>query len=204
MALRAEVTVRPAVPGDEVGIAAVHVRSWHEAYTGRIPQGLLDRMDLARREADWRRHLTREAPPGGEQLGTTWVAADGAGSIVGFATSGPGRDPDRSRADLELYAIYVLESHHGSGVGSQLLSASLGSSAATLWVLADNPRAQAFYAKHGFEPDGATKHDARWGDPIDEIRLVRADATGARARWDAVTTPSQAETAGKRGGTTIA
>jgi predicted GNAT family N-acyltransferase len=33
-----------------------------------------------------------------------------------------------------------------------------------------NPRAQAFYGKHGFEPDGVTKVD----DGVSEVRLVRA------------------------------
>lgn len=168
----AETTIRLAVPGDEHGIAHVHVRSWHEAYTGRVPRELLARMDEDRRAAEWRRHLTREAPPGGEPLGTTWVAQSGD-AIVGFATSGPSRDPDRTRDDLELYALYVLERHYGTGTGGALLAASLGDRAASLWVLEDNPRARAFYAKHGFEPDGAVKDDGRWGEPIHEIRLVR-------------------------------
>lgn len=179
-------TVRPAEPADAGGIARVHVRSWHEAYTGLLSQSLLDRMDVARREKEWRRHLAHEAPPGGEELGTTWVAVSGAadddavdggavvgGAVVGFATSGPCRDPDRTRADLELYAIYLLAAHHGSGAADGLLAASLGDRAASLWVLEDNPRAQAFYARHGFVSDGARRADRRFGEPIHEIRLVR-------------------------------
>jgi GNAT superfamily N-acetyltransferase len=164
--------VRPAVPDDAAGIASVHVRSWHEAYTGRVPQSLLDRMDRDGRESQWRRHLSREAPPGAEPLGTTWVAvADG--EVVGFATSGPGRDPDARRGDLELYAIYLLAAHQGSGLASDLLAAAIGDAPASLWVLEDNPRAHAFYAKHGFDTDGAVKDDARFGASIHEVRLVR-------------------------------
>jgi len=40
-----------------------------------------------------------------------------------------------------------------------------------LWVADPNPRAQAFYRKHGFRPDGARKHDRDLD--IDEIRMVR-------------------------------
>jgi GNAT superfamily N-acetyltransferase len=165
--------VRAAVPGDERGIAEVHVRSWHEAYTGVVAQDLLDRMDVDRREREWRRHLDHEAPPGGEPLGATWVAEAG-GRVVGFATSGPGRDPDRTRADLELYALYVLAAHYGTGTGAALLEASLADRPTSLWVLEESPRAQAFYAKHRFEPDGARRTDRRFGAPIEEIRLVRA------------------------------
>lgn len=168
--------MRVAVPGDEAGIAEVHVRSWHEAYTGLLSQALLDRMDVARRTDEWRAHLAHEAPPGGETLATTWVAETG-GTIVGFATSGPGRDPDRTRDDLELYALYVRASSHGTGVAAALLAASLGDRAASLWVLENNPRAQAFYAKHGFETDGARREDQRFGEPIHEIRLLRAALT---------------------------
>jgi GNAT superfamily N-acetyltransferase len=164
--------VRPAEPADAGGIARVHVRSWHEAYTGVLSQTLLDRMDVARREKEWRRHLAHESPPGGQDLGLTWVAVDGA-EVVGFATSGPGRDPDRTRADLELYAIYLLAAHHGTGAATALLAASLDDRPASLWVLEHNPRAQAFYAKHGFEPDGARREDQRFGEPIHEIRLLR-------------------------------
>ncbi|WP_323740571.1 GNAT family N-acetyltransferase [Mumia zhuanghuii] len=38
-----------------------------------------------------------------------------------------------------------------------------------LWVTDPNPRAQAFYRKHGFVPDGATQVQ----DGVREIRMVR-------------------------------
>jgi hypothetical protein len=40
---------------------------------------------------------------------------------------------------------------------------------AELWVADPNPRTQAFYSKHGFQPDGMPKVD----DGIREIRMVR-------------------------------
>jgi RimJ/RimL family protein N-acetyltransferase len=38
-------------------------------------------------------------------------------------------------------------------------------------VLADNPRAQAFYRRNGFAPDGSEKFDEQW--EVTEVRFVR-------------------------------
>ena len=69
--------------------------------------------------------------------------------------------------------IYTLEWVHGRGAGQLLLDAVIGSKSAFLWVLADNPRAHAFYAKNGFALDGATDlMDETWHRlPI--VRMVR-------------------------------
>ena len=48
-----------------------------------------------------------------------------------------------------------------------------GSSAA-LWVADPNPRAQAFYRKHGFVPDGTIQVE----DGVREIRMVRGVQRG--------------------------
>jgi len=182
------VAVRRAVPADAAAIARVHVRGWHEAYTGRMPQSILDRLDLdrltrVRRELLGHEQRIRDRMPSdgagtehagsarSHDLGRTWVAVT-AGSIVGFAVSGSSRD-DPPVAPVELYAIYVLAAHHGTGAGQALLDAALGDESASLWVLDDNPRARAFYARNGFRPDGAEKDDTSWGETISEVRLVR-------------------------------
>lgn len=157
-------TVREAVPGDAPRIAEVHVAVWHEAYTGRMPQSILDGMTVESRRALWDRVLT-------ERRGALWVA-EADGLIVGFASAGASLD-DPPAAPTQLYAINVLASHHGTGAGEALLRAAIGEGPASLWVLADNPRARAFYAKHGFTPDGAVKDDDAWGEAIREVRLVR-------------------------------
>jgi GNAT superfamily N-acetyltransferase len=55
-----------------------------------------------------------------------------------------------------------------------LIAAARGASVTrtTLWVLALNDPAVAFYRRFGFEPDGASKDDAALG--ASEVRLVRA------------------------------
>ena len=65
----------------------------------------------------------------------------------------------------------MLASAHGTGAGAGLLDAVLSQSeAAALWVADPNPRAQAFYRKHGFIPDGSFKEE--YG--IKEIRMIRS------------------------------
>ena len=77
-----------------------------------------------------------------------------------------------------MYVLYAYAAFHGSGVGSALLNAVIDrSSPATLWVADPNPRAQAFYRKHGFVTDGVVKIE----DDVRDIRMVRA-IDGADAR----------------------
>jgi predicted GNAT family N-acyltransferase len=64
----------------------------------------------------------------------------------------------------------------------ELLEAVIDSAEpAALWVADPNPRAQAFYRKHGFAADGT----ARFEDGVREIRMVRGvqnDGTGRSHR----------------------
>src|SRR3546814_17860641 len=100
--------VRRAVLGDEAGIARVHVQGWHEAYTGRIPSSLLDRMDIARYTEGWRRSLAGERTAG-EPAGRWWIAAQGD-ETIGFASSGPCRDQIGRAAGRERDVLSVLSS----------------------------------------------------------------------------------------------
>ena len=112
-----------------------------------------------------------------EPDGTVLVATGPDGGIVGFAAAGPTRDED-APTDWELYAINVLADHYGTGVADQLIIATLAERPATLWVVNDNVRAEAFYRRHGFSVEGATKlHD---GTGASEIRMVRRSGVGDR------------------------
>lgn len=155
------VRVRRAEPTDADRLAVLHLDVWDDAYTGLVPQHVLDdrrRVPITARVARWRTRLGR-----GDG---TWVADTGA-DLVGFATSGPGRDSDL--AGLELMAIYVRAHAYGTGVGHALFEASVGEAPAYLWVLDGNVRAIAFYERHGFAFDGSRK-DAPEGI---ELRMVR-------------------------------
>ncbi|HEY4219987.1 MAG TPA: GNAT family N-acetyltransferase, partial [Myxococcota bacterium] len=90
---------------------------------------------------------------------------DGEEAIIGFTSFGPARDADVAGAASpndagELYAIYVSATRWRSGAGHALFHAACESmrerayDSAVLWVLDDNPRARAFYERHGWAVDG--------------------------------------------------
>ena len=95
------------------------------------------------------------------------------GVVVAFAGTFPSRDPD---ADGELGEIYALPEAWGKGVGHALMAACLaalrerGYADAILWVLADNPRARAFYEREGWALDGGEKTDEFLGVEVRELR----------------------------------
>lgn len=98
------------------------------------------------------------------------AAVDERGTIVGLATAGVTRDLDAPTA-WELYSINVATHHHGTGVADQLITAVIAERPATLWVVRENTRAQAFYRRYRFGVEGATK--AHEGTGASEIRMVR-------------------------------
>lgn len=51
-------------------------------------------------------------------------------------------------------SLYVAAAYRGTGLTSTLLTRAIGEKPAQLWVFQDNPRAHAFYAKHGFGYQG--------------------------------------------------
>lgn len=157
-------SIRRGVPADAAEAAALHIACWREGYADIVPADVLARMtdDLETRIERWRGFLT-DGPP-------RWLAIADDGEFVGFAAAGPGRDEDID-LDLELYAIYVLASQFGTGLGHRLIEAAIADEPAYLWVFEANARAQAFYAKHGFEPDGSRKPEPSFREL--EIRMTR-------------------------------
>nr|WP_269150035.1 GNAT family N-acetyltransferase [Nesterenkonia alkaliphila] len=154
-------------------IAAVHVQSWKEAYSGILPDQFWNEEALQRRTESWRQMLADPA----HRARTRVTEVDG--EIVGLAQMGPPRE-EEVEAEHELYAIYLLAGHHGTGAADDMLNELLNDKSASLWVLKDNPRAQAFYRRHGFAPDGAEKdlREDRGAEALKgvvEIRMVRGE-----------------------------
>jgi len=174
--------IREAVVGDAAAIGRVHMTCWREAYAHFLSPEFFAANPPERSAARWESSLGRlsAARAGGGPSSVAvepgaverqvWVA-ERAGEIVGFAMRGPavGTPPPRA---LELYAIYLLESEHGSGAGQALLDHSIGDVPATLWVADQNPRAVAFYRRNGFEFDGARDVVADMENTV-EFRMVR-------------------------------
>ncbi|MGD9985170.1 N-acetyltransferase family protein [Pseudonocardia sp.] len=161
--------VRPARVDDVDGIARVTVRSWRETYSGILADHHFGDDALERRRRQWTQFFATDPLP------ARLVVATADGQVVGFACAGDATAAEQgfpAARPLHLYAIYLLAAHHGGGLGQTLLDEVLDGDPAQLWVLRDNDRAIAFYARNGFAPDGV-----EFTDPDDpamvEVRMVR-------------------------------
>ena len=143
--------VRGARPADAAEIGRVHVQVWREAYAGLMPPDYLAALDPQASAARWTEILAQPAD-GVRRL----VGVAPAGEVVAIAAAGPSRDDD-APTPWELWAINVLAAHHGTGIADLLMEQLVGVEPASLWVLRGNERAMRFYARHGFQPDGAVK-----------------------------------------------
>lgn len=146
-------------------MASVIVRCWQETYRGLMSDTVLDDPGfLAARERFWTAALTDE-----RYRENRIAVAERDGELVGVAMSGPPLDPGATWA-RQLYVLYVYAADHGTGAGPALLEAVVDpEESVALWVADPNPRALAFYVKHGFVADGSGQVDGG----VREIRMVR-------------------------------
>lgn len=169
-------------------VATVRVRGWQTAYVGLMPQTYLDAMsvseDAARRREFFARglgdviNLVAEGPMAGDR-GTGGRSGGGTGGeVVGWACCGPYRDQDLPSGDAEVYALYVLPERIGTGIGRALLAEMLRRLAerefprVRLWVVRGNERAERFYARAGFAPDGGEESYDVDGAQVPEVRYA--------------------------------
>jgi hypothetical protein len=133
-------------------ITEFQAECWREAYRDLVPQGYVDRVSVEDREVRWRDRLVS---------GSRKIAlAESGNAVIGVVSWG---EPNASDAPaLELMSLYVA---------AALMDLAIGAAPAYLWVFEKNPRAQAFYAKHGFLFDGHRKVDIVTG--LWERRFVR-------------------------------
>ncbi|WP_245650736.1 GNAT family N-acetyltransferase [Nocardia harenae] len=157
-------TIVPMAPEHAEAVTDCHVLCWREAHADVLPAHLLDALRTGRGAGRWRR-VARDP------LIETRVALAASGAVLGFASAGPARDIAAPTA-LELHALYVRAAEHGTGLADALLEGVVpAGTPCALWVLAANPRARAFYRRHGFRDDGA-----RGLDPfalLPTLRMVR-------------------------------
>jgi len=174
------VVIRAALPPDAADIARVHVEAWRAAYVGIVPQAVLDRLSIDRRQQFWANRLT---DPGESR---TFVAICD-GRIAGFAGTGRPSDPEHPEGTAELETIYLLPEAWRIGVGRLLIRRSTGDlaergfSSAILWVLTENERGRRFYEAVGWQGDGRVQMLDFDGTPVEEMgyRLdFRGGSTG--------------------------
>jgi GNAT superfamily N-acetyltransferase len=174
LAVGSSLIVRPARAQDVRQMARVHVRCWQETYRGLMPDAVLDDPGfLVARERMWTAVLTSE-----RYRQNRVAVAERDDELAGIAMSGPPEDVTAGWT-RQLYVLYVYAADHGTGAGRTLLEAVIDfAEPAALWVADPNPRAQAFYRKHGFAADGT----ARFEDGVREIRMVRGVRHGEAGR----------------------
>ncbi|MDP1544901.1 MAG: GNAT family N-acetyltransferase [Anaerolineales bacterium] len=142
------IEIRRAALEDAVGIATVHVVSWREAYRGMVPDDFLDRLSVQRRTVQWVNSLSDQ----GNTYHRAYVAVVD-GQVAGFSNYGYSVEDD-SEFQGELFAIYLLKSAQGMGIGGKLICATvdglreMGVESMLVWVLRDNPTRK-FYEHFG-------------------------------------------------------
>jgi GNAT superfamily N-acetyltransferase len=146
-------------------MARVQVQCWQETYRGLMSDAVLDDPGfVAARERFWTVALTDQ-----RYRENRAAVAERDEELIGIAMSGPPLDAATAWT-RQLYVLYVRAADHGTGAGRALLEAVLDPAQSVgLWVADPNPRAQAFYRKHGFVADGTVQFE----DGVQEIRMVR-------------------------------
>ncbi|MFO1533370.1 MAG: GNAT family N-acetyltransferase [Thermoplasmatota archaeon] len=117
-------------------------------------------------DADWLAHHART------KEGTFLVVRDiPTNRIVGFALA------DQQSCEGHLLALAVDAQRRGEGIGSALLKnvrdhmARQGAYRLSLEVRADDQKAQVFYSRHGFAPEGLETHV--YSDGSDAVKMGR-------------------------------
>lgn len=145
--------IRQAGLADMPALASVKAASWRETYA--FDEAVFGAHDqLAATAAERWAEDAREGAHFWAVVDT--AAPGGTGAFVGLAHACPARDPDAPQS-LELAVMYLRRVAQGSGIADRLLEVTVGDAPAYLWVLAGNERAIRFYARHGFELDGASQ-----------------------------------------------
>jgi GNAT superfamily N-acetyltransferase len=169
----ADVSVREATASDVPAIADVQVTTWREAYGNILPRDVLNALDPAVVEAQWRESIESRVQARGHAL----IAVD-AGQMVGIAAVSPTTDEDEDPATTaELGPLLVLPALQGKGHGSRLLAAAIdllradGVSRAVCWVFQSDSGTQTFYETAGWALDGATRDLDAAGTLVREVRM---------------------------------
>jgi diamine N-acetyltransferase len=147
--------LRPAGAADADRLSALLCAVFAHTYGAELPDAVLD-CHLA--DALSPAALAAALGAGGAHA----ILAEFDGATAGCAMLAPGTTLDSS-ATLELAKLYVLPAHQGRGVAGALLDAALiqaralGHTRLWLCVWERNPRAIAFYRKHGFVTVGRAR-----------------------------------------------
>ena len=160
-----------ATPEDARAVAEIHVDTWRASYASIVPPEYLASLSVERREAMWSECIATGVPE--------LLLAKEARGVQGWLSFGQCRDEGSSKAEAEIWAIYVAPSSWSTGAGRLLwlrareLMLAQGFKSCSLWVFPQNDRAIKFYRAAGFAHDGsAPKSFELGGAQLQEVRFV--------------------------------
>mgnify|MGYP006148075773 FL=1 len=168
--------IRRATPADAAALSAIAAATFTEAFGHLYPAADLEAF-LRESYAVDRQRVILETPGY-----AVWLLEDD-GVAVGHAAAGPCGLPHPAvePGDGELKRLYVLAKYQNGGWGARLFQAAMdwlqADGPRTIWigVWSQNPGAQRFYARHGFEKVG--EHTFPVGRVVDlEFTLRREKA----------------------------
>jgi len=178
-----ELLIRRGTGDDAAGIARVNTLGWRQGHAGLLPADWLAARVVA--PEVWTNRIAHPLPR------SALFVAEVRDELGGYAMVGPaGRAAANDNDVAELYAIYVLAEHWGTGVGYALHTAALrairdlGYRRAQLWVLPGSARTIAFYERQGWRNDrheveedlgGVVATVARFSH---DLRLTSAEPSG--------------------------
>lgn len=180
---QADVSVRPAVPGDELAIAAIQLDAWRSAHAATLGPDVLAQLDGAAFAERWARAITAPPGPGYRVL----VACEGA-DVVGFAAVAPLPAPEETPLAApggELLTLEVAPASQRAGHGSRLLAAAVdllredGAAHVQTWVLDGDTGREQFLAAAGLDADQSVRALATGTGPDGEPLAV------TEHRWSA-------------------
>ena len=153
-------SVRLAWPAEAVSISELQRRSWATQWPLALAERMLGSVTTDEMTQAWHRAITR--PPGATSR--VLVAVDGAGRVVGFATTIPSADDDAEagvHGEIDQFVIDPPAQRRGHG--SRLLNAcadtlrSDGFREASWWVGSEDDVLRAFLIASGWAADGASR-----------------------------------------------
>ena len=168
--------IRPASSEEIEALAALHVRTWQEAYAGLMPDEYLRTLKPSDRLPVWKRLFADDR--------VTVFVVESDGELIGFSCGGPSDNEDADATTGELWSIYLLKQYWGKGIGKQLHDTLIdhlrdcGFQKLTLWVLEANKRTRRWYERQGWELEGSRKTDERFGPrgaplSLSEVRYAK-------------------------------
>lgn len=167
-------SVRLALPGEAVAIAAIQRSCWSQALPPAAAEQALASVGEDEMAASWEEAIAR--PPLAQLRVLVAVGEDG---VAGFAVLGPSDDPDADPAEDALVAEFCINpASQRMGHGSRLLNATIdtlradGFSRATWWVRSDDDALRRFLTEAGWAPDGAHTEVAM-DEAGPRVKLVR-------------------------------